>query len=265
MFDFAPTVCREWGRRRYWGDESGSEQTHRGAGHLCLYLGREIHFLSLWVPHQSHWQFFPDVRACSQGCRSGIRGADGETENRTHICPSRRFFIFSGRATFSSLWQRKRKCSPRLNWISSVSTRHSEKVYVFCEWRVPGSFLPVGNARRSFFFPARLWWLEEVKRHLAADGLYLGRASLRFLCPISSLIFFFSKCTFETCSHIITYHLEWHFIWLICGVMAPRFSKTKTRVAVMVVVFLQGELCSSGEEIQTIWAQICIFFFSITE
>lgn len=29
------------------GDQSGSKQMHHGSGHLCLYRGREIHFLLL--------------------------------------------------------------------------------------------------------------------------------------------------------------------------------------------------------------------------
>lgn len=122
VVDFAQTVCTllkkhtagRVGKTQIQGggDQRGSKQMHHGSGHLCLYRGREIHFLLLLVLHQFHWQFLPDVSVYPRSVWEASTGLM-ETYNQAHICPSHHLFccfFFSGRATFSSFWQWKRKC-----------------------------------------------------------------------------------------------------------------------------------------------------------
>lgn len=128
------------------------------------------------------------------------------------------YFFFSWKATFSSLWQQWRKCFQTvLN--SSVSTIHSEKVCVFCEWRVFGLFLPVHHGRRSFFPPLSVvdeggkdalscWW-----------GLLQSGLTGDFFAPFP---LDFSKCTFETCTFIIIY-FGMTFCSIVCSTMGPYF------------------------------------------
>lgn len=163
VVDFAQTVCTllkkhmagRVGKTQIQGggDQRGSKQMHHGSGHLCLYRGREIHFLLLLVLHQFHWQFLPDVPMYPRSVWEASTGLM-ETYNQAHICPSYHLFcccFFSRRATFSSFWQWKRKCCTEF-----PCTVHSDKVCVFYEWPVFGLFLPVHNARRSFPHPSSL-------------------------------------------------------------------------------------------------------------
>lgn len=127
----------------------------------------------------------------SQGCLSSIYRPDGETYNQAHICPSRHhpffFFFFSaGRATFSSLWQRKRKCFLTvLN--SSVSTVHSEKVCLFmsdvCLVCFSPSIMPEGH------FPPSSLVVEGGKEALSHWWAYFRQASLVISLPHFLLIF----------------------------------------------------------------------------
>lgn len=154
---------------------------------------------------------------CPRRCLSSIYRLDGETYNQAHICPPHCFF-FSGRATFSSLWQGKRKFFPTVP-KSSVSTVHSEKCVSFMS-DVFGLFLPVHNARRSFFFPLSLvveggkealshWWAL-LQTDLSGD----------FFAPFP-LAFFQMHLRDTALDNYISFRMTFHL--LICSVMVPHF------------------------------------------
>lgn len=170
----------EWGRSRYV--QGGGIKVDLSkcimAQVICVYIeaGKFIFYYSRYCinPIDNSFQMCADPRgvwAASTGLMERL------TTKFTSVPLA--IFIFSGRATFSSLWQCKRKCFP----ASSVSTVHSERsvclLWVTCVWFVsPPSIMPGGH-----FFPPRLWWLKEVKRHLAVDGLYFRQASLVISLP----------------------------------------------------------------------------------
>lgn len=163
------------------GDRSGSKQTYRDSGHLCLYRSREIHFLLLQVAYQSRWQMFASVPGVSEQQLQGWWR--NLLYNQAHICP----FCHppSWKQPFHHSWQLQRKCFQTvLSYSVSTVQYNVNKVcffWVTCVW-----FLTVALKCQKVILSPLSLVADGGKEALRTDGFTSYRPHQWFLCPISS-------------------------------------------------------------------------------